>query len=91
MSDEILNMKVEEYSLEISEFGRIHLLITLEGQGSGVIMDVPLEKIIQIFKLFEITDLKQLKSCYCRAVFSCRMLKRVINIIKDEKIYENKG
>lgn len=92
MTNEIINMKVIDYSLEKSEFGAINLIVHLSSKGGGVIASFSLERIPEVFKVFEINNLTQLKNNYCRVeIVDYNLLNRIINIIDDSKSLKCKG
>lgn len=87
MTNEIINMKVTDYSLEKSEFGAINLIVHLSSKGEGVIASFSLNRIPEVFKVFEINNLAQLKNNYCRAQFrNYNTLTHIINIIDDKNV-----
>lgn len=83
----VYNMQLTSYSMEVNEFGKIMLEISINGERAGCCFDVPFERIPEIFELFEINNLKELDKCYCRAFFDGNILRKIMHIIKSDNIY----
>lgn len=85
---EIENMKIKNWDIKLTEYDNLEFTMELQGNGSGTIVSLNMNKLKELFKCLDIEDLKELNNAYCRAVFETRLLKKIINIIDDKKILE---